>query len=124
MCDFYSYKSENTLQFSGKLHKCAASGTRIFFPQIAGVGILRQRYPIMPIHGEGSSVWKELEAIKDLLMKSKTNAYIFRDEPLGSGSSSGGGQPPKVIKYDMQQSKTNRTSPHTHEVVLTADEVM
>ncbi|CAL1548147.1 unnamed protein product [Lymnaea stagnalis] len=45
----------------------APSGTRIVLPAIAGVGSVRLRYPIAPIHGEGSSVWKELNALKSHL---------------------------------------------------------
>lgn len=41
-----------------------ASGIHILLPEIKGVGIIRQRYPIMPIHGEGSPFWKELNALK------------------------------------------------------------
>ena len=61
--------------------KVRASGTRVLFPPIEGVGTLRQRYPIAPVHGEGSSVWKELEAVKDLLLDSQTNSDMFR-EPI------------------------------------------
>lgn len=57
----------------------AASGVRIFFPRIPGVGILRQRYPIMPLHGEGSAVWKELEALKDLVLNPEKNVHLFRE---------------------------------------------
>ncbi|XP_078367031.1 uncharacterized protein LOC144651043 [Oculina patagonica] len=62
--------SVGVLDKNGAVRVTRASGTRIFFPPISGVGVLRQRYPIVPVHGEGSAVWKELEAIKDLLMKS------------------------------------------------------
>ena len=45
------------------------TGVRIFLPNMSRVGIVRQRYPIMPVHGEGSAVWKELEALKDMVME-------------------------------------------------------
>ena len=42
------------------------SGIHIVLPDINGIdGIIRQRYPIMPINGEGSSVWKKLNALED-----------------------------------------------------------
>ena len=45
-----------------------ASGVRILFPEIAGIeGRIRQRYPIMPIHGEGSALWKKLNALEDAM---------------------------------------------------------
>lgn len=107
----------------GNLRECKASGTRIFFPLLPGIGILRQRYPIMPVHGEGSSVWKELEATKDLLLKSKTNEYLFH-EPLHSGPLPT--EPPKKdIKLQMQYARTklDPPGPHEHEVFLTAAQV-
>ena len=50
--------------FIGVSRKVRASGTHLFLPEIKGVGVLRQRYPIFPVHGEGSSVWKEVNALK------------------------------------------------------------
>ncbi|XP_059158289.1 uncharacterized protein LOC131942427 [Physella acuta] len=43
------------------------SGTRIVLPEISGVGDVRLRYPIAPVHGEGGGVWKELNALKSNL---------------------------------------------------------
>ena len=54
------------------------SGHRMFFPEIPGVGILRQRYPIMSIYGEGSFVWKELEALKDVVLDYNDNLHMYR----------------------------------------------
>ena len=56
------------------------SGYRMFLPEITGVGILRQRYPIMQVNGEGSSVWKELEALKDIVMDSNDNKHMYRQQ--------------------------------------------
>ena len=108
--------------FAGNVRKCGASGTRIFIPQISGVGVLRQRYPIMPIHGEGSSVWKELEATKDLLLKSKTNGYIFR-EPLSGSGGPIPTEPNKPLRYQMMSAKRTPPGAHTHDVIISPDEV-
>ena len=48
----------------GDAKKVRAAGTHVFLPEIKDVGVLRQRYPIFPVHGEGSSVWKEVNALK------------------------------------------------------------
>ena len=56
----------------GNVRRVAASGTRVFFPEIPGVGTLRQRYPIAPIHNEGSQIFKEVEALKDIVMRMDT----------------------------------------------------
>ena len=73
----------------GKRKKLRASGHRIFLPEIPGVGMLRQRYPIMPVYGEGSSAWKELEALKDIVLDPTRHANMIRnidDEDAGVGN--------------------------------------
>ncbi|XP_078349920.1 uncharacterized protein LOC144634770 [Oculina patagonica] len=115
--------SAGVLDSSGKVRITRASGTRIFMPEISGVGVLRQRYPIMPVHGEGSPVWKELEATKDILMKSKTYGFMYR-EPLGGGSGVVPTAPPdKPITLKMEDATRTPPGAHTHEVTLTAAEV-
>jgi len=48
--------------------KVQSSGTRIVFPKIAGIeNTVRQRYPIMPVHGEGSALFKKLNALEDAM---------------------------------------------------------
>ena len=37
-------------------------------PVIEGVGAIRQRYPIMPVHEQGSATWKEVKAVTELIM--------------------------------------------------------
>ena len=46
-----------------------AAGVYTFLHDIVGIGKIRQRYPIYPVHGEGSSVWKELNAYIELMKK-------------------------------------------------------
>lgn len=56
------------------------SGFWIHLPEIPGVGVLRQRYPIMPLHEEGSSVWKELDALKDIVLNpNKYQQMMYED---------------------------------------------
>lgn len=71
----------------GNVRKVAASGTRVFLPEIPGVGIIRQRYPIFPVHSEGSTTGKTLEALQDLMLHMKQYPYIVQDEPDISNSS-------------------------------------
>ena len=59
--------------------KVRASGIRTFHPSIPGIGRIRQRYPIHTIHGEGSPVWKELSALKEIVMDPKKFAFMVRD---------------------------------------------
>ena len=41
-----------------------AAGTRVFLPEIPGVGVIRQRYPMFPVHSEGSTTEKNLAALQ------------------------------------------------------------
>ena len=66
------------LDADGELRAVRDSGHRIFFPPIREVGTVRQRYHIMPIYGEGSSVWKELEALKDIVLDFRDNEALYR----------------------------------------------
>ena len=52
----------------GETVNTVASGVRILFPELGETtGAIRQRYPVMPIYGEGNSVWKRLNAFEDSL---------------------------------------------------------
>ena len=62
---------------SGTVYNVRASGTRINFPPIK-IGSesyqIRQRYPVMPVFGEGSAIWKRLNAVEDALhLRTKIN---------------------------------------------------
>nr|KAG5705263.1 hypothetical protein BaRGS_010714 [Batillaria attramentaria] len=60
--------SAGVLDPDGNLRIMAASGIRILLPNIPDVGVLRQRFPIMPVYAEGSPIWKELEALRDVVL--------------------------------------------------------
>ena len=110
------------LDRSGKVHATRASGTRIFLPPIPGVGTLRQRYPIVPVHGEGSSVWKELEALKDLVLQSQTYGYMYR-EALPGAPALPTEPPMRDLTYETEPAGKTPPGPHKHEIYLTAIEV-
>ena len=57
-------KSRWVLNKDNEAKQVVASGIRIHLPKIEGTGKLRIRYPIMPLHYEGTASWKELTAIK------------------------------------------------------------
>lgn len=52
------------LDRQGVVRNVVASGNRIIIPDIPGVGKVRTRYPIMPLHSDGDATRKELEALK------------------------------------------------------------
>ncbi|CAH1800445.1 unnamed protein product [Owenia fusiformis] len=105
--------SAGVLDKKGKVRAVKASGIRIFFPNIPGVGTLRQRWPIAPVHGEGSAVWKELEAIKDILFNPQKYRHMY---PSG-----GNVVPPDDGDLSLQVAYTTSDPPgaHSHIVTLT-----
>eukprot|EP01083_Nonionella_stella_P061701 160722_1 len=53
----------------GAAHSVYASGHWISFPEIGnGVGRIRQRYPIFPIHAAGSAPFKETKALQSVVL--------------------------------------------------------
>ena len=68
---------KGVLDQSGTLRLMRSTGVRIFLPNIDGVGVIRQRYPIMPIHVEGSTIYKEIEALKDLVLEPHKHDYML-----------------------------------------------
>lgn len=106
------HRQAGVLDRAGEMHLVKASGTRIMLPYIPGVGSLRTRYPIMPVHGEGSGVWKELEALKDIVLSPIEYAHMFRENWRDETSDG------IVLLTDKA-----RGDGHVHRVVLSADDV-
>jgi CTP synthase (UTP-ammonia lyase) len=80
----------------------------------------------MPIHVEGSTAWKEIQAVGDFLMESKKHAALFRD-PL-SGQDGGPTYPPEVNTDTGLRTRDSTVEPsvvarHRHEITLSKDEV-
>ena len=57
-----------------------ASGIYIRTPNIAGVGSVRTRYPVMPVHQAGSFVFKEVDALKDVTLEATKYKRFYRDK--------------------------------------------
>ncbi|OWF38072.1 uncharacterized protein LOC110466724 [Mizuhopecten yessoensis] len=60
------------------------SGTRIMLPEIDGVGKIRTRYPVAPSHHEGSPMYKEVDALKEMILDIPKNLKFFESPPFGS----------------------------------------
>jgi len=98
----------------GNVRRVRASGHRIAFPPIPGVGFIRQRFPIMPVHGEGGSSYKEMEALKDVILEPLRYGDIYRQRQQGMAA-----QQEVVYKFILQ---TNQAG-HYHEVMLPSEQV-
>ncbi|CAG5136779.1 unnamed protein product [Candidula unifasciata] len=85
----------------GEAKKVSSSGTRISIPEIGRSDPIRVRYPIAPVHYEGSSVWKELTALKD------------REDNSGVPSS---------VVFEMSITVQDPPGEHSHEFKLNYEE--
>ena len=125
---------------AGEVHKTRASGHWIVFPDIPGVGSVRQRYPIMPIHEQGSSVWKEAKALEELVMgrhskevaaiiaETRTQEYgLLLTLHAGSGHTHTVSVPPEAVvaltagKYPFARVLSTTDSGHTHLTAISYD---
>ena len=115
--------SVGVLNRKGELCIARATGTRVHLPAIPGVSDdrIRTRYPIYPVHGEGSAVWKELEAMKDVLLESKTYGFIYR-EPLSLADPPPPGPPESNIRLEVTTATADPPGPHTHEITVTPEQ--
>jgi len=69
------------LDRQGNLRLMKSSGMRTILPNIAGVGSLRMRYPLMPVSHEGTAVWKEMEAVRDVVMDLEGHTKYMKTVP-------------------------------------------
>jgi len=74
-------KTVGVLDKKGEVRSVSASGIRIFTPDIEGVGKIRLRWPVAPITSDGDPVYKELAAIKQILMNQKTYGFMMNEKP-------------------------------------------
>lgn len=107
------------LDATGTSHKVRASGHRTYLPDM-GDGVVRQRYPIWPVHGEHSGALQQMAALRDIVLRgSETFANIRYDTPAsGPDPTPAPGHPicllaPAAAEYDF----------HTHSVQLTPDDI-
>ena len=123
-----SRNSIAVLDQDGKMRLVRASGHRIFLPYIEGVGVLRQRYPIMPIHAEGSAIWKELDALREIVMNPNKYANFLQEKVVNPGNGNNGNvattakPAAKGISLEMSVSRSKTTTAHKHRVTLTAEQ--
>ena len=97
--------------------KVSTSGVRIIMRPIAGIGSVRQRYPIMPLHDDGNTIYKELEALKDIVLEPEKYAHMVR-----------GGTVTKIdegltLILGPSDPQPNKDGTHEHYVELTGYEL-
>ena len=53
---------------------------------IPDVGTMRIRYPIVPLHDSGSSIYKDLQALSDLTLKQHKYLKLYPDARFDNGT--------------------------------------
>lgn len=103
---------------SGSIHRVMASGIQTILPNIPGVGIVRQRWPIYPLHREGDSVGKEADALLEMMNHMSSMSTLYQ-APTVQGKHD-------TVKPDLQfrlnPSQTDPPGPHDHEFFVSASD--
>ena len=111
------------LNATGKVCKVMPTGIRINLPEIPGVGKLRQRYPIMPVYQEGDLVYKELTALKDLVLVQNDMFKKLIDEFGLTKNRNDFGQDLVLSTAFAPPDKKNNIAAHSHTVLITGKQV-
>ncbi|KAA0167781.1 hypothetical protein FNF31_00716 [Cafeteria roenbergensis] len=107
------YRVVGVLDKQGALQRVRESGTFISLPEIEGLGQIRLRYPIYPVHWEGSQAWKEVKALQTLTLETSA------DGSVGSASDVAN----SLAGIDLGLSPATVGNSHTHTLSLGPDGV-
>ena len=119
-----SGRSVGVLNETGDVCSVMASGVYITLPEIDGVGSVRTRYPVAPVHQEGSAIWKEVQALRDLILLQDQKQKKLRDEfglKTDLNSPSSGTEGHNII-FSMQYAPPlpeYHITAHTHTIIIT-----
>ncbi|XP_013383323.1 uncharacterized protein LOC106153767 [Lingula anatina] len=111
------------LDKNGDVRRVTSSGTKIVLPEIEGIGRLRTRYPVMPIHAEGQATWKELSALKDLVMEQPRYLSMYNELPVGVNSVMLSNLNKTVASDMLLETSTPSGNEHTHTIRLSAEDI-
>ncbi|XP_021353198.1 uncharacterized protein LOC110450204 [Mizuhopecten yessoensis] len=120
--EFFSKRSHvyYAMDRAGHTHSVVPSGTQTILRDIPSVGTVRLRYPMVPTHQEGNAIYKELDALKDLVMNMAVNAKYFHEKPAVLQSTV---NPTGHEEHYQTSSATGQQGLHMHDVFLSQDDV-
>lgn len=107
----------------GQVQRVSAAGVRIFTPDIPGVGKIRIRYPITPLHQEGNAIWKNMIGLQDILMDMKGYEKMFENPPSITGSSGDSSHKPDT-HYVTSTTHADPPGMHAHDLFLTYEQMV
>ncbi|XP_067928015.1 uncharacterized protein [Watersipora subatra] len=94
-----------------------ASGISIMTKDIPGVGQMRLRYPIMPIHDFGNVIHMEMQALADMTLKKNKYQRLYPNMRFENGTIE------EVYTFETRMSTMTSVSPHVHSFELTSSEI-
>ncbi|KAK3727006.1 hypothetical protein RRG08_032396 [Elysia crispata] len=111
------------LDKSGQVRMMSSSGVRIRTPEIEGVGVVRTRYPIMPVHGKGAPVWKEFNAMKGMTMHMNRYASLFEERPGQMSSNGCATDLQGLLHFQMSLTHMDPPGEHNHDFYINSEEL-
>lgn len=112
--------SVGVLDKNGIVRAVTSSGIRALLPNIPGIGIIRQRYPIMPLHNEGNGIWKELDSLKDIVLEHSRYLKMYRELPKGEIIET---KQEKGVILELSPATKPNPGPHIHRIELSPEDV-
>ena len=112
--------SVGVLDKNGIVRAVTSSGIRALLPNIPGIGIIRQRYPIMPLHNEGNGIWKELDSLKDIVLEHSRYLKMYRELPKGEVIET---KQEKGVILELSPATKPNPGPHIHRIELSPEDV-
>ena len=107
------------LDKNGVVRRTRAAGHWVHWPRIKGFKTnLRQRYPVMPIHEHGTTSWKEVKALQDIMIDAGGSSALrasldrIREERIGVS-----------LKLMYTTGGASNVGPHEHAMHVTGEQV-
>jgi len=101
---------------AGNVKRVVPSGISISTKEIPGVGKLRIRYPVMPIHDYGNVVYKHLSALTDMTLKKHKYEKLYPD-------SNENGTVEEIFVFETKMSDKMPPDVHLHTFEMTLSEI-
>ncbi|KAK0056516.1 hypothetical protein Bpfe_014012 [Biomphalaria pfeifferi] len=106
--------SVGVLDKNGNVQQMAASGPRIITPEIEGVGTIRLRYPIFPVHTDGSTIGRDLAALKEIVVRMYKYQHLLEQGQTVT-------QPVDAdVGFTLGETYQNPPGLHAHEFTVSA----
>jgi len=105
------------LDKKGDIRMVTQSGISISTKPIPGVGQVRIRYPIMPLHIQGNTIYKDLQALTDMTLKKNKYIRLYPDAKDNNGTIE------EMYEFQMTVSKRDPPGPHVHTLELSKSEI-